>query len=195
VSEQADGGNFDVRELNHALNKAKLRDNVASAATVVFCLVIVILLLAFDLGRALHGQLPTFGVFVLFVTVVWLVGITGVLVWGIRRKRPGAVSVQVDGQGMTLEVPERASVQVQWSDPGLRVELHDLSRVNPRMLSVPTPYFLKVKGVHSAITKQAYEAILGQATYHGLDDQVRHANRWLSPANAMVHVIGSRQTS
>jgi hypothetical protein len=195
VSEQADGGNFDVRELNHALNKAKLRDKVASAVVAVFCLVIVILLLVFDLGRALHGQLPTFGVFVLLVTVVWLVGITSAAVWGIRRKRPGATSVQVSGQGLKLEVPERAAVQVLWSDPGLKVELHDLSLVNPRVLSVSTPYFLKVKGVHSAISKQAFEAILGQANDHGLVDQVRRANRWFAPASATVHVIANRQDS
>ena len=193
--EQKGSGIFDVSDLNFALNRAKQRDNAVSAGAAVFCLAVVALLLGLDLSRALRGQLPAFGVFVFVVAIVWLLAITGALLWGIRRKRPGASSVLVNAEGMTLDVPSRTTLHILWSDPRLQVELHDLSRVDPRVLSVRTPYFLKIKGVHSAISKQAFEAILGQANDHGLVDQVRRASRWLSPANATVHVIANRQAS
>lgn len=195
VPEPADSGIFDLRDLNLALKRAKCRDNLVSAGAAVFCLVIVALLLAFDLGRAWRGLLPTFGVVILFVAVVWLLGITGALLRGIWRKRPGGEALMVNDQGLTLEVPDGPTVHVLWSDPRLQIELHDLSRVNPGVLSVSTPYFLKVEGVHSAISKQAYEAILDQVRSHGLVDRTGHASRWFSPSGAMRHVVSGRPAS
>jgi hypothetical protein len=195
VLEPTDGGVFDVRDPNVALNGTKRRDNFASAVAATFCLATVALLLVFDLGRAMRRQLPAFGAFILVVTVVWLFGIAYMLIWGIRRKQPGAESVRVDGRCMVLEIPGRAQIRALWSDPELRFELHDLSSVNPGMLSVRTPYFLKVGGTHSALSQGTFEAILAQTKSHALVDRFEPASRWFSPSGAMRHVVSGKAAS
>jgi hypothetical protein len=195
VSGRADAGTFDVRELNHALNKAKRRDNIASAGGVVFCLAVVALFLVSDLLRAFRGQLPAFGVVVFAVSVVWLTAIAGVLVGAIRRKLPGAALLVVDAHGMGLELPDHTSVSVQWTDPHLHIELHDLSRVNSSMLSVDTPYFLRAAGKLTALSQPAFDAILDQVKAHDLVDQLRPASRWFSPAGAVHHIVNNRAAS
>ena len=185
-------GMFDVREANLQLNRAKRRINIVSGGLATFFLAIVLWLLFAELPRALNGSLSVFGLFLILVTVVWLVVLTSALVWGIWRKRPGAEVVQVDSHGMSLEISGRAPVHVLWSDPTLRMELHDLSKVDASLLAAQTTHYLRLREFYSALTERAYDAILEQVGSHCLVDQVGPASRWFWPAGVVRHRVSGR---
>ncbi len=180
---------FDIRAINEALDRAKKRDASIAVAFMVFCAAILLLVLWDDLPRALHGTLSNGQLFVLVVGTVGLTCILAIGARGLPRKRKGARSLIIDFDGIEMTFPDRESRRFRWADPTAVLELQDLSKVDPRVLSVSTPYFMVARDVHSALTQEAFDTILAQAEAHGLNDVVGPPRRWFAPSKAWYHMI------
>jgi hypothetical protein len=85
-----------------------------------------------------------------------------------RTKQKGARSVIVDTEGVEVVYSNRSKERVRWADPALKFEIQDLSSLDPRMLVVPSPYLLVVDRVSSALSSQAFSAVVFEARGHGI---------------------------
>lgn len=189
MGDQGPPQEFDLRALNVALDRAKKRDATVAVAFMVICATLLLLVLWHDLPRALNGTLSNGQLFVLVVGTVGLMWILAIGARGLPRKRKGPQSLVIDFDTIELKFQGRPPLRLRWADPAVTLELQDLSQVDPNALSVETPYFMMVREVHSALTREAFETILAQAHLHGLNDATGPLNRWFAPSKALYHVI------
>ena len=186
---------YDLRELNRTLDRGKQRDLIVSGLAAVFCTAIVSFLAVVNIPKLLVGSIAPFSSVVLIVVIVWLLVIIVVLVRGMPGKRRGPAYVRVGSEGMELGLMPRSPIRIRWSDADIQIELQDLSMVNADVMSVPARHFLKAKGLYSALSKQAFDAILEQVRAHDLAEEIRPAGRRFLPPGSTVHVVRIKQAS
>jgi len=189
IGEQRPSEDFDIRSLNQDLNRSKKRLAVTS---VMFALLLaaVAVVLVLSYGPSLvNGSLKGLQLLVFVVAVPVLSALVVLLTWGLRSKRAGAEWIRVGSQGLALRFPNRRSTTLSWSDPKLRFDLHDYSKVQSGFLSIQARHFLDVHGTDSALTPEAFRAIVDQVSAHGLIDQEHTVSSWRAPAGVRVHSI------
>jgi hypothetical protein len=154
---------FDVRDLNVGLNRAKRRDKILLWINFgVVASLTSLLLVAFRSGVG-PGELGEVRIFMVASCLGCLAYVCYVMNRGFRNKRLGANFVRVTEEGVELVYPDRASDLMKWTDPALTFSIHDLSSLDPKMLTTSTPYFLYVKEVPTALNVQAHDAIVSEA--------------------------------
>jgi hypothetical protein len=85
--------------------------------------------------------------------------------------KSGAVRLNLDDLGFTLVYPDRAHARVDWGDNNLSFDLIDMRNVAPTVLRVGTPYSIRVRGVRSLLTAEAYQAISSEVHTRRLSER------------------------
>jgi hypothetical protein len=189
MADQAPDREFDLRSLNQDLNRSKRPLAMTSVALAVVLSAVALLFGVSDVPRWLNGSITGLQFLAFVVAVPVIATLVVVLAWGLRSKRPGAEWAHVSSKSLQLRFPNRRSILLSWSDPKLRFDLHDYSKVQPGVLSIQARYFLDVEGTDSALTPEAYRSIVDQVGAHGLSDQERAVSSWRAPAGVTVHSI------
>jgi F0F1-type ATP synthase membrane subunit c/vacuolar-type H+-ATPase subunit K len=182
---------YDLKNLNLALNRAKLRDALAAGFLVALCAVIAAVGTAVGAAQIASGTANGPRLFVLFAAVGGFLAILTIFLRRFHNKRRGGESLQITSTMIELTLPSQRRIQLVWEDPDLNFELQDFSGVDPAMMSSKTPYFLVAVGIQTALSREAFEAILAQVKDRRLQDRFGPASGWFAPTGMTTHAIGS----
>jgi len=158
-------------------------------AFTAFCLGLIVYVLLDDIPRAINGSLTGDQWFFLILFTGGLTWILVIAIRGLSRKRRGAQSISIDSNGIEFELPDRNPIRLNWNDPSFELELQDLRNVDQRMLSTTIQFFVVAGAIQSALTREAFEALIAQAKLHGLTDSVGPPTHWFAPSRAIYHTI------
>jgi hypothetical protein len=186
MSEVGRAEKFDLRSLNLVLDRSK---RVTAAASVVFIGIVSIflgVLLGFDGSSVASGSASALKVVVVIAGTVALSCVIGMLVVSLFRRGRGAELLVVSDSHLQVVLPGGRVRTLVWTDPETRIELYDYGTVK---LPVATPYYLGLDQVLSALSAEAFIAIVGQVDRHNLVHDVRPASRWSEPTGVKIHQI------
>ena len=183
---------FDVRALNEHLDQSKRQRKVAFAIFLPFLAAVAILLIVSIGPRVVDGTATYVQIAILVVGVGALIGIIAMVLHRTKWMRAGAVAVSVSPEGLGVEYPNLRVESKKWSEAGFRLELHDFSKISRDQWLVETPFFMIFDEVQTALSAEAYAAIISQVRLTGLADRVGPADRRYAPAEVTVHVVTGR---
>ncbi len=144
------------------------------------------------------GSLSSYQVFDLSTITVLVVGGIAGLLYLLRRRIQGAVYLRVDDVGFELVYPNGRLDARAWSDPSLSFELIDFTNLDPsRLPTSDFPYSIRIRGVQSLLTEEAYQAMMANILLHKLQDSADRGKGWIYPAGStpIVHKVRSSFSS
>lgn len=173
---------FDVRILNEQSNKTKRSKRRTLVAGAIFVVAFGLFFLVTDLGLIANGTLSTLR-FVTLLIVLAIVGlILSAIVPGIAMTRSGANLVRLDDSGLELELSPGKNLRIAWSNPALSLELLDFSRVPAEKELTGIRYVIRLGRNETALSREAFDGVLGQARQHGLTVRSSRGSLWIYPA-------------
>jgi hypothetical protein len=162
---------FDVTSFARELDRNGMAGRVSRVALPFGCLAMSLLLLIGFLPRVLRRDLSAVGWFGLVgfgALDVWIFATAfhDHSFWSCRR---AAQSVSVSGVGVKVHYPSGGPRLFLWSDSKPLFELDDITSALPSFTRVPsTPFWLDDNGRLSALSQDAYQAIIDAANRFGV---------------------------
>jgi hypothetical protein len=159
---------FDLSELRAQFEPILRSRRRFAMVFIVFMLAVASFLVAVSVRPLELHTLPTS----VLAALVYLLMVIGIGTWLIlpnqAKWRSGAERIDVDSRGLTLAYSSGTMSRVEWTDSKLRFDLIDMSGVATGRLFVGTPYSIRVEGLRSLLTPEAYEAVLTEVRDRGL---------------------------
>ncbi len=189
---------FDLTAASDKLWPATRRLLRTAVGVVVFLIAMGLIVLAASWTTLTKGSPSGYQIFDLSVIAIMVVAGVAILLRETTRRVRGAVSLRVDETGFELSFPTGKRLSKTWSDPSLTFELIDFGKVTPSVLAAPDfPYSIKIRGVESYLTTEAYAELLARIQQHQLIDETRPGGTWLYPPDAspLIHRVSSASRS
>ncbi len=171
---------FDIRNPNAQLAGPKHRKGLAGLFLVAV-MIIVWAGLLYVFERTSASGLDARSELALVV----LVGFTGftiavgvVVLRGWRNVRSSGASLTCDEKGLEIVFSDGRTAKVDWSDPELSFMLLDFSRTDPALLLSSAPYAVVLRRTTTALTLEAFNAILSQVQRQELVGKVERGSPW-----------------
>jgi hypothetical protein len=148
-----------AKELDSNSRPARI-STIAVPAFMVGLLAVFVAVLAPRVEAGSLSYLGWYGLLVIAGATVLLLVMARHMFWGARR---AAVAVSVRPEGLELVYPEGRVSHLLWSDPRLQFQLDDLTDVPQSRKVLSTNYIVTEKTRTSALSNDAYTAILAEA--------------------------------
>jgi len=100
---------------------------------------------------------------------------------GFLLTRRGADFVRVNSTYLELFFPDGRSISLSWIDSRVSFELYDASSTPRTSILATSPFFLRIRGTESTLSREAYEQIFAQASDHNLISRSLRGSRWVYP--------------
>lgn len=145
-----------------------------------------------------------FRLVILVGTLVFAFAVLYTIAFAWRAWSPAAVFIRCGDEGLELDYPNGRTDRLTWSDPDMHFEVRDLSAADSAQLLVGTPFFILVteyrspfvprdyRSIQSALTPEAFHAIMAQVRARGLVDRTGVGTRWYYPSSAMPIIYNIR---
>jgi type II secretory pathway pseudopilin PulG len=174
---------FDVRPLNKHSESAKRSKRAILLAGAAINVGLGLFLVLDWLGPILNGSLTSLRA----VTLLVVLGVVGLvlsaIVPGITLTRQGADRIRVDSTGLEFYHASGKIRRLSWRDAKLSLELADFSRIPQQNVLTDTPWAVRFRGIETALSREAFEAILTGAERHKLIVTRSRGSLWVYPSS------------
>jgi hypothetical protein len=145
--------------------------------------------------KAAGGSITAYQMIVLVGGIAGIAVIVGIVLRGLRWRQPGAEAIKIDDRGLEISFPDPRIVKLRWADRSLRIVLQDYSGPGSGNMSVLTRHLLFASGRETALTPEAFRAILNAVDELGLLHESHSSGFWETSAPAQIHVVAGGRPS
>ena len=160
-----------------------------------FAIALGLVALALAWTHIIRGTLSSYqtldlGIFCFFIAL----GVLG-LAWFVPREVRGAILLRLNDEGFELAYPSGRHFTKRWNDADLSFDLFDFTAAKSLHLAVPEfPHSIRVKGVESLLTAEAFSALREKLSHHQLLDSQARGRRWTQPSDSSQVIYRVRAT-
>jgi len=180
---------YDLRQVNTDLDRSKRRTAMISTGFVAVLIAVSVVLAVSLAPKAARGSITAYQMIVLVGGIVWIAVIVGIVLRGLRWRKPGAEAIKIDDRGIEISFPDPRIDNLWWADRSLRIVLQDYSGPGSGNVSVLTRHLLLASGRETVLTSEEFRAILNEVDKLGLLHDSHSSGFWETSAPAQIHVV------